>query len=221
MPMKSFTNQKKSALIYLVLVVSGLVAAVSMVQLRQDLRKKAQSPICPVNGASCSWDKSVDATSYYVEIRDLNTGSVIAKGNTRKTMVNFSASFGHSYSCSVSAQNSCGTGLSQTDQSPDCTYLSAVTVTPTEPAATAAPEENFSNPEPEKETGESITEPMAASPYVTSPPEAKREIKSLFAATGGKQLSLIISVINFAIFILVLIYWIYKKSRRHENESHK
>ena len=54
MPMKSFTNQKKSALIYLVLVVSGLVAAVSMVQLPQDLRKKAQSPICPVNGASCS-----------------------------------------------------------------------------------------------------------------------------------------------------------------------
>src|SRR3990167_6277365 len=197
MPMKSFTNQKKSALIYLVLVVSGLVAAVSMVQLPQDLRKKAQSPICPVNGASCSWDKSVDATSYYVEIRDLNTGSVIANGNTRKTMVNFSASFGHSYSCSVSAQNSCGTGLSQTDQSPDCTYLSAVTVTPPEPEGPAGPRGKLSNIQP------------------------KKEIKSLFAATGGKQLSLITSVINFAIFILVLIYWIYKKSRRHENESHK
>lgn len=62
-----------------------------------------------MNVSNCQWDSRPTATSYHYKITDVTSGNVIKEGdvNASQTQVDFPSQPGRTYSCSITAINSC------------------------------------------------------------------------------------------------------------------
>ena len=93
-----------------ILLVVGLFTTLIVIKQRQNTRQSASGPVCPVNGATCSWDSVAGATSYHYKVVNVSSNQVIKEGDTSQTSVLFTSEAGQTYSCSVNAINVCGAG---------------------------------------------------------------------------------------------------------------
>lgn len=124
--------------IYLAVLVLGLLTGLFLLrQPERDLTPGAEvGPVCPPNGASCSWESSDTGVTFKVTILDQSTGETLLETTTQDKLVTFTPLVGHAYKCSVVAVDpECGAGP---EASTIGTCLAQVTETPT-PTPTSPP----------------------------------------------------------------------------------
>ncbi len=125
--------------IFTVVILIGLVVALYLLRAPQTTVNRATTePMCPANGASCSWDSDGSATSFKVEVVDENTGNTILTTTTSNKAVQFTPIPNHKYTCNVTPINSCGEGPAATasnicipEATPTNTPSPSPTLTPT------------------------------------------------------------------------------------------
>lgn len=127
--------------IFILVLLAGMIITVFLLQRPQTTVPRATEtgPMCPANGATCSWDSDATATSFKVEIVDETTGSTLLTTTTSNKAVQFTPIANHQYKCNVTPVNTCGEGPvgSATNT---CVPMSSPTPTPSEvPSVTPTP----------------------------------------------------------------------------------
>lgn len=88
----------------------GMVITVFLLRRPQVTVPRATEPMCPANGATCTWDSDETATSFKVEIIDETSGQSLLSTTTSNKSLQFTAIPNHQYKCNVTPINSCGEG---------------------------------------------------------------------------------------------------------------
>lgn len=112
----------------------GIPITIYLVSQQQDVRSRAQSTPpacttpaavknvritypncdgtnCSLDSASCTWDANTDASTYKVHIVEDSSGSIVKDDSVPSSTLKvvFPVTNGKSYTCQISAVNSCGT----------------------------------------------------------------------------------------------------------------
>ncbi len=114
--------------IFGIVVIAALIVGLFLLRKPQTTVNRATEPMCPANGASCSWDSDETATSFKVDVIDQTTGETLLSTTTSNKAVQFTPIANHTYKCNVTPINSCGEGPIATASN---TCIPEVTNTPT------------------------------------------------------------------------------------------
>jgi len=103
------------------------------------------SGVCNFTQGSCTWAATTGATSYQVNVTEVETGASIVNTQVTSSVTSevFNVNQSNTYKCDVSAINSCGTSGPSGSYSLLCKVDAAVTVTvtpaPIQPPAPTSP----------------------------------------------------------------------------------
>ncbi len=128
--------------VILILLLIGVGAGLFLALQPQPLsiQERAQvieAPICPTDGATCSWSAVTGVDKYSYEIIDQTDGTTVISDTTQETSISFTPVADHTYKCIVRAVNQCGESASQSAVN---TCVGVTTPTPTEvPTETPTP----------------------------------------------------------------------------------
>lgn len=115
-----------------IVLLFGLIIGLYLLRRQPTTVNRATEPMCPANGATCSWDSDGTATSFKVEVIDETSGQTLLTTSTANKSIQFTPIANHKYTCKVTPINSCGEGTVGTASN---TCIPQVTNTPT-PTAT-------------------------------------------------------------------------------------
>ncbi len=179
-------SKKTITIAILILLIIGSVFTIVQLQNQQEIRQRAQQtqPVCEIRQAKCTWSPATNATVYLLTVRDAGTGTVIKTGSVNAPITEFvfPVEQGRSYTCAVTARNTCGDSNIATSSATLCpgstptptaspsatpTLTIAPTVTPTA-APTATP---TITPVPTA-TPEPTATPIPTAPPVGAPTQA-------------------------------------------------
>lgn len=94
-----------------VLLIS-LIIGLFLLRKTPTINNRATEPMCPAQGASCTWESDGTATSFKVDVVDETSGKSLLSTTTTDKIVHFTPIPNHQYKCNVTPINSCGEGPS-------------------------------------------------------------------------------------------------------------